>query len=150
MENQTLTLISVAISAIAVTIGVYELIKKYKRNLAVNLSWGFPIGTINEGEDQLVFKLLNAGEKDIALSLPIFIKIKGIKKMMCIYNPHSTINQPYIIEAGKSISLWVDWNEIKKGLKQLSNKNEVKIKGLVCSQTNIKFLSDSWMIFSLK
>jgi len=122
--------------------------QKSKRQIRINMKFGFLTFTNGISPQMLLIEIINPGLKPVTINGPQLRLPDGRSLIMPI--PNSNIKFPYELGEGKSVHTWIEVKDLKDTLLNFGYIEQVKIKAVVMDQTGKEFYSRRLLKFNLK
>jgi len=123
-----ITLIAVY-GAILSTYTIWNARKEHKREIRVELAYGFSTHPLSPKGLLLILTALNTGSKTVTLTSMGLILPRKDKKYCTFLRPNSNVSFPYDLPEEKNCSVWIDTKELAENLKQEGYSGEINLKG---------------------
>jgi len=123
-----ITLLIAIYGALLSTYSVWTARQEHKREIKVELSYGFmrnPLSGV--GPTLLILSALNTGTKTVTLTSTGLILPK--KKYLFFAQPESNVSFPYDLPEGKNCNVWIATEELAKDLKREGYSGRISLKG---------------------
>lgn len=124
-----ITLIIAIYGALLSSYSVWASKQEKKREIKVQLSYGFHAGPPSVGPMMLIISALNTGQKRVTLTSMGLILPKKDEKFLTFLRPDSNVNFPCDLIEGKGCDVWVTTKELAVDLKHEGYSGKVSLKG---------------------
>ena len=124
-----ITLIIAVYGALLSTYSVWASKQEKKREIKVQLSYGFHTSPSSVGPTMLLISALNTGQKRVTLNSMGLILPKKDKKYLTFFRPDSNVSFPCDLIEGKGCDVWVATKELAVDLKREGYSGKVSLKG---------------------
>jgi hypothetical protein len=123
-----ITLLIAIYGALVSTYSVWTARQEHRREIKVELSYGFMRNALAEvSPTLLILSAMNTGAKTATLTSTGLALPR--KKYLLFAQPESNVTFPHDLPEGKSCSVWITNEELLKDLKREGYSGRIKLKG---------------------
>jgi hypothetical protein len=137
-----ITLIIAVYGALLSTYSVWASKQEKKREIKVQLSYGFHT-LLGEPKPVLVISALNTGHKRVTLNSTGLILPSKDKKYLMFLRPDGNVNFPYDLQEGQNCDVWITTEELAQDLKQRGFSGKIGLKGYYRDAIDVEYTSKS-------
>jgi len=123
-----ITLLIAIYGAVVSTYSIYASRQEHKREIKVELSYGFMRNVLGEvSPPLLILSAMNTGVKTVTLTSTGLVLPR--KKYLFFAQPESNVTFPHELTEGKSCSVWIANKELAEDLRREGYSGKIKLKG---------------------